>query len=275
MTLRAHPSLPFECTYHFVRVGANEWFMLDVIRSPRGDSLRMFHVRGGQLLRHHVGNETGPGAARLAATGDRITREGPGLKFDLRFSVGAHGSAWPVAPINPLGCFEITARDHLDVRYFGFIELETNTVPVRFDLDRAPGHVSQHYGRSLPDYLYFCLLDEQAGVRVGAVTETSTWVGLSMRSHYVNAAALGRAPRLGLRVCPRVTIESDADLGRTRVTISTRFGRIELALASAGGLAHEIDHAPGRTWFDGSVSIDNAPPQPALIESRGGWPLLS
>jgi len=93
--------------------------ILDVIRSPRGNSLRFFFVEYGKLVHHLVVNESGNEASKLFESGDRITRSCGPLHFDLSFSVSQ--STMPVSPWNPYSLFAITAQDHPKVEYRGTI----------------------------------------------------------------------------------------------------------------------------------------------------------
>lgn len=266
--LSAHPRLPFECTYHFIRVGPKAFVLLDVIRSPQGNSLRFFVVQDEQLQHHEVIDESSGGGAALAPTGDHIKRSTGTLHFDITFVVKK--SACAVAPINPARLFAITAKDHPHVVYNGTIDYQTNTgEPRRWALQEAPGTISQHYGRTLPEYLYLTsYFEEGAPQVVGAISRVSTALGFRITSSYVSLSQPQAAPRTRLSLRPTWQV-----LPGGHVKVRSRHAEVAIELGNQR-LAHEIDHQGGITWFNARVFLPGhaAAPLAALVETRGpGW----
>jgi hypothetical protein len=269
--LRTHVSMPFECTYHFIQVAIDQFVMLDVIRSPRGNSLRFFFVKSGELLHHLVVNESGDAASRLSESGDRITRNGAPLNFDLRFSVAQ--SAMPVAPWNPFSVFAITAHDHPKVSYDGRISYQSPSgEQLSFTFNAAPGTISQHFGRELPDYLYFNTYVQAGEAQlVGAISRVRTALGFRITSAYASVTPYQGKGKTVLSLFPHWQGDGTAN---APVVVRSSFGDIEVCLNGAG-LAHDIDHANGTTWFNARVTCKTAGihQRPAVFELRG-WPPL-
>ncbi|MDX2023754.1 MAG: hypothetical protein SF187_26180 [Deltaproteobacteria bacterium] len=266
--LRVHPRLPFECTYHFIAVGPQAFVMLDVIRSPRGNTLRLFVVQNEQLQHHEVIDEPASGGSSLSPTGDRITRSATGLNFDIGFSVKQ--SACAVAPLNPFGVFAITAKDHPRVVYNGGISFTARNGEARhYTLSNAAGTISQHYGRTLPEYLYFTTYPQEATPQlVGAISRVKTALGFRITSSYVSCTKPDATPRTVLSLRPRWRREDNGKL-----VIRSRLGEVEITLRNQG-LAHAVDHENGVTWFDSRIFIAGITTVPlaGLFETRGpGW----
>lgn len=134
--------------------------------------------------------------------GDSIKRSAGPLTFELKFTVLQ--SAGAVAPINPFRIFAIAAKDHPVVKYEGTISYQkANGRPQSWTLAGAPGSISQHYGRTLPEYIYFTTYsDGQTPQLVGAISRVTTAFGPRVLSSYVSLIKDGRKPRTVLSLRP-------------------------------------------------------------------------
>ena len=269
--LRTHPHLPFECTYHFIGVGPQAFVLLDVIRSPQGNSLRFFYIEAGKLQHHETINEPQIGGSELSPLGDSIKRSVGPLTFELKFTVLQ--SAGAVAPINPFRIFAITAKDHPAVKYAGTINYQpASGTPRSWTLAGAPGTISQHYGRTLPEYLYFTTYsDGQTPQLVGAISRVNTAFGFRVVSSYVSLTKDGRKPHTVLSLRPSWHRNANG------TTVRSRHGELSVELGTQP-LSHQIDHAPGKTWFNACISLPalGVTPLPALVETRGSaWKVES
>lgn len=270
-SLRTHVSMPFECSYHFIQVAANQFVMLDVIRSPRGNSLRFFFVKHGKLIHELVVDEKGDGASQLFESGVRITRTCAPLHFDLSFAVAQ--SAMPVAPWNPFSVFAITAHDHPKVQYHGTITYQLPSgEEISFICKGAPGTISQHFGRELPEYLYFNTYVQDGEVQlVGAISRVKTALGFRITSDYASLTPqLGKSKTV-LSLFPHWKGDGSHN---TPIVVRSHFGDIAICLGDVS-LIHNIDHAKGTTWFHATVTCKTVGiiDRPAVFELRG-WPPL-
>lgn len=266
--LRTHPHLPFECTYHFICVGPQAFVLLDVIRSPQGNSLRFFYVEAGKVQHHETINEPQIGGSALSPLGDSIKRSVGPLTFDFKFTVLQ--SAGAVAPINPFRIFAITAKDHPAVKYEGTITYQKASGPPQaWTLAGAPGSISQHYGRTLPEYLYFTTYSDGGTPQlVGAISRVNTAFGPRVLSSYVSLTKDGRKPHTVLSLRPSWHRNANGT-----ITVRSRRGEVSLELGTQS-LSHQIDHAAGKTWFNARIFLPalGFTPLPALVETRGsGW----
>jgi len=270
--LRTHTSIPFECTYHFIQVAPDQFVMLDVIRSPRANSLRFFSVEHGKLVHYLVVNEIENEGSKLFESGDRITRTCKPLHFDLSFSVLQ--SAMPVAPWNPCSLFAITAHDHAAVEYHGTITYQMPSGDeTSFTCNGAPGTISQHFGRKLPDYLYYNTYVQGGEAQlVGAISRVHTALGFRITSAYVSLTPHKCKSKTVLSLIPHWKGNGTPN---APVIVKSRFGDIEITLNDSG-LEHDIDHATGTTWFNAAVTCKPAGilKRPAVFELRG-WSKLA
>gem|GEM_PF-4704282 len=139
---------------------------------------------------------------------------------------------------------------------------------ISFTCNGAPGTTSQHFGRELPDYLYFNTYVQGSEPQfVGAISRVRTALGFRITSTYVSLT-----PHVGngKKVLSLIPHWKGNATPNAPVVVKSRFGDIEISLNDPG-FEHDIDHATGTTWFNATVTCRPAGilKRPAVFELRG------
>lgn len=263
LAVQPRPGHRFECHFHLLRTPSG-LLALDIGRSRGERFLRTFHASDrstfGIVRRAKAGDETW--SDDTAAS--RLSVDVPGLRAELTYRVLAAPYTRP--HVNPANLVDLSLADHPAMSYRGWYEAGG----ARVIFDDAPGLLSQHFGRGLPEYLYLASVPVcPGGPRlIGAlmVQRLGGPIPIELPGAYLMLEEGGRREHHS-SLTRRIALEDGALVIRSFWT-GRVIRRVEVALVDAP-LAHQLEGRPAWTALRARFRVDGRDWPDGLVDANG------